>query len=62
MCLLAHNVGVFSPLYLNRKLCLMNSNVHFDLLVPIIIGSLKKVTTLKIDENQLIYLPDSIGG
>ncbi|NXA64374.1 ERBIN protein, partial [Mohoua ochrocephala] len=30
--------------------------------VPIIIGSLKKVTTLKIDENQLIYLPDSIGG
>ncbi|KAF4803065.1 Protein LAP2 [Turdus rufiventris] len=25
-------------------------------------GSLKKVTTLKIDENQLIYLPDSIGG
>ncbi|KQK76007.1 protein LAP2 isoform X5 [Amazona aestiva] len=25
-------------------------------------GSLKKVTTLKIDENQLVYLPDSIGG
>lgn len=26
------------------------------------IGSLKNVTTLKIDENQLMYLPDSIGG
>ncbi|EGW03071.1 Protein LAP2 [Cricetulus griseus] len=25
-------------------------------------GSLKNVTTLKIDENQLMYLPDSIGG
>lgn len=55
-------LGVFSPLNLKLKLSLMNSNVRFDLLVPIIIGSLKKVTTLKIDENQLIYLPDSIGG
>lgn len=26
------------------------------------IGSLKNVTTLKIDENQLMFLPDSIGG
>lgn len=40
----------------------MNSNALFDLLIRFITGSLKKVTTLKIDENQLIYLPDSIGG
>lgn len=59
---LAQNVGFFSPLNFKLKLSLMNSNVHFYLLVPIVVGSLKKVTTLKIDENQLIYLPDSIGG
>lgn len=29
---------------------------------PIITGSLKKLTALKVDENQLMYLPDSIGG
>lgn len=26
------------------------------------LGSLKKLTALKVDENQLMYLPDSIGG
>lgn len=25
-------------------------------------GSLKKLTALKVDENQLMYLPDSVGG
>lgn len=29
---------------------------------PVIPGSLKKLTALKVDENQLTYLPDSIGG
>ncbi|OXB80867.1 UNVERIFIED_CONTAM: hypothetical protein H355_016884 [Colinus virginianus] len=44
------------------KLSLMNfSNTLFCCLI-FATGSLKKVTTLKIDENQLIYLPDSIGG
>jgi len=59
MCCLS--IVVF-PIKLKSKLGLMNSNVLFDLLVNFITGSLKKVTTLKIDENQLIYLPDSIGG
>lgn len=40
----------------------INCQLQYNLSLSVPTGSLKRLTTLKVDDNQLMYLPDTIGG